>query len=85
MAATTAKISATPPRSTFARRGVGRLVMSLCEDAARAAGFRRAEMMATLSGEPLYRACGYTPIEQVAAPGPGGVAVPLVRMGKALD
>ena len=58
--------------------------MALCEDAARAAGFRRAEMMATLSGEPLYRACGYTPIERIEAPGPGGVAVPLIRMGKAL-
>ena len=68
----------------FARRGVGRLVMTLCEDAARAAGFRRAEMMATLSGEPLYRACGYTPIERVEAPGPDGVPVPLIRMGKAL-
>lgn len=58
--------------------------MALCEDAARAAGFARAEMMATLSGEPLYRACGYTPIEHVAAPGPDGVTVPLIRMGKPL-
>lgn len=80
-----ARIRAMYTHPDFARRGVGRLVMALCEDAARAAGFRRAEMMATLSGEPLYRACGYTPIERVAAPGPDGVAVPLVRMGKALD
>ena len=71
--------------SRYRRRGVGRLVMSLCEDAARAAGFRPAEMMATLSGEPLYRVCGYIPIEHVEAPGPGGIAVPLIRMGKALD
>ncbi len=79
-----ARIRAMYTHPDFARRGVGRLVMTLCEDAARAAGFRRAEMMATLSGEPLYRACGYTPIERVAAPGPDGVAVPLIRMGKAL-
>jgi hypothetical protein len=39
-------------------------------------------MMATLSGEPLYRACGYEPIEPIEAPGPDGVAVPLIRMGK---
>ena len=65
-------------------RGVGRLVMSLCEDAARAAGFQRAEMMATLSGEPLYRACGYAPIERIVAPGPDGAQVPLIRMGKLL-
>lgn len=79
-----ARIRAMYTHPDFARRGVGRRVMALCEDAARAAGFRRAEMMATLSGEPLYRACGYTPIERIEAPGPGGVAVPLIRMGKPL-
>lgn len=79
-----ARIRAMYTHPDFARRGVGRLVMQLCEDAARTAGFGRAEMMATLSGEPLYRACGYTPIERVEAPGPNGVAVPLIRMGKPL-
>ena len=79
-----ARIRAMYTHPDFARRGVGRLVMTLCEDAARAAGFARAEMMATLSGEPLYRACGYTPIERIEAPGPDGVAVPLIRMGKTL-
>jgi len=68
----------------FVRRGVGRLILSLCEDAARAAGFTRAEMMATLAGEPLYAACGYEAIERVSAAPVDGVAVPLVRMGKAL-
>lgn len=66
----------------FARRGVGRLILTLCEEAASAAGFRRAELMATLAGEPLYRACGYEEIERVTAPPLGGVAVPLVWMGK---
>ena len=79
-----ARIRAMYTHPAFARRGVGRLVMTLCEDAARAAGFRRAEMMATLSGEPLYRACGYEVIERIAAPGPNGAQVPLIRMGKAL-
>lgn len=79
-----ARIRAMYTHPAFARRGVGRLIMALCEDAARAAGFVRTEMMATLSGEPLYRACGYTPIEHVEAPGPGGVGVPLIRMGKPL-
>jgi GNAT superfamily N-acetyltransferase len=80
-----ARIRAMYTHPAFARRGVGRLIMTLCEDAARAAGFRRAEMMATLSGEPLYRACGYTPIERIEAPGPNGAGVPLIRMGKSLD
>jgi GNAT superfamily N-acetyltransferase len=68
----------------FVRRGVGRLILSLCEDAARAAGFTRAEMMATLAGQPLYAACGYVAIERVSAAPVDGVAVPLVRMGKNL-
>jgi GNAT superfamily N-acetyltransferase len=79
-----ARIRAMYTHPAHARRGVGRRVMALCEAAARDAGFGRAELMATLSGEPLYRACGYTPIERIAAPGPGGVSVPLIRMGKPL-
>lgn len=71
----------THPRHT--RKGVGRLILALCEEAARAAGFTRAELMATLAGEPLYRACGYEPCERLMDDR-GGVAVPLLRMRKAL-
>ena len=39
--------------------------------------------MATLSGEPLYRACGYREIERTAAD-VGGIKVPLILMGKDL-
>lgn len=78
-----ARIRAMYTHPGHARRGVGRRVMTLCEEAARAAGFSRAELMATLSGEPLYRACGYAPIERVTATAEG-VAVPLIRMGKRL-
>ncbi len=66
------------------RQGIGRRILDLCEEAARNAGFARAEMMATLSGEPLYRACGYEPIERIETPPVDGVTVPLIRMGKAL-
>ena len=41
------------------------------------------ELMSTLAGEPLYRACGYEPIERLAD-ARGGVPVPLVRMRKDL-
>jgi GNAT superfamily N-acetyltransferase len=71
----------THPRHT--RRGVGRLILSLCEAAARQEGFRAVELMATLAGEPLYRACGYQPIEPVTDDR-GGAAVPLLRMRKVL-
>jgi GNAT superfamily N-acetyltransferase len=66
------------------RRGVGRYVLVLCETAAAEAGFSRVEMMATLAGEPLYRACGYKRLEVPMLAGVDGAGVPLVRMGKAL-
>lgn len=79
-----ARIRAMYTHPAHSRKGVGRAVMALCEGAARDAGFARAELMATLAGEPLYRACGYVPLEHVAALGPNGVTVPLIRMGKTL-
>jgi GNAT superfamily N-acetyltransferase len=68
---------------SFARRGIGRLILALCEAAARAEGFTRAELMATMAGEPLYRACGYEAIEELVDDS-GGAGVPLLRMRKAL-
>jgi GNAT superfamily N-acetyltransferase len=79
-----AKIRAMYVDPDFARRGIGMRIMTLCESAARDAGFARAEMMATLAGVPLYRACGYTDIEAIEATSREGVAVPLIRMGKTL-
>jgi GNAT superfamily N-acetyltransferase len=76
-----ARIRAMYTHPDFTRRGVGRLILSLCEEAARAEGFTRLELMGTLSGEPLYRACGYEPVEHLTDDR-GGVAVPLVRMAK---
>jgi len=71
----------THPRHT--RKGVGRLIISLCDAAAKAEGFTRMELVATLSGEPLYRACGYVSFERITDDR-GGAAVPLVRMKKSL-
>lgn len=68
---------------SFIRRGVGRLILTLCEDAARAEGFTNVELMATMAGEPLYRACGFEAVEEVVD-NRGGAGVPLLRMRKAL-
>jgi GNAT superfamily N-acetyltransferase len=68
----------------FTRQGVGRLVLRLCEDAARAAGFGSATMMATMAGVPLYEACGYVQVEPVLSAAVDGIRVPLVRMEKDL-
>jgi GNAT superfamily N-acetyltransferase len=79
-----AKVRAMYTDPAFARRGIGRLVLGLCEAAAREAGFRRVELMGTLSGVPLYTACGYLGVEEVLSAPIDGVRVPLLRMEKAL-
>jgi GNAT superfamily N-acetyltransferase len=66
------------------RRGIGRMVLDACENAAREEGFRSVELAATLAGEPLYRACGYHVIEPFTSRTSAGVEVPLIRMGKRL-
>jgi len=79
-----ARIRAMYTDPEFARQGVGRMVLRLCEEAAASAGFRRATMMATMAGVPLYEACGYVQIEPLLSAPVDGVRVPLVRMEKAL-
>ena len=79
-----ARIRAMYVDPAHARRGIGKRIMAICENAARTAGFARVELMATLAGLPLYKACGYAEIEAVEAISREGVMVPLVRMGKAL-
>ena len=65
------------------RKGIGRLIITLCEAAAKAEGFTRLELVATLSGEPLYRACGFEAYENIVDDR-GGAGVPLLRMRKLL-
>ena len=80
-----ARIRAMYTDPAHARRGIGRLILSLCETAARAAGFQRLELMATAAGEPLYLVCGYHVIERVARMSDQGPAVPGAVMGKSLE
>jgi GNAT superfamily N-acetyltransferase len=79
-----ARIRAFFVHPTYARQGLGRQLLVHCEAAARAAGFRRAELMATLPGEPLYRALGYEALESVIHDLPEGRSVEFVRMGRLL-
>lgn len=78
-----AKVRAMYTHPSFIRRGVGRLILSLCEQAAAAEGFSRLELMSTRSGQPLYTAAGFEPLEDVVD-ATGGVPLPLVRMGKTI-
>ena len=67
-----------------ARRGVGRALLQASEDAARAAGFTRAALGATLAGEPFYTACGYVPLARTEADLPGGASLVVIQMEKSL-
>lgn len=78
-----ARVRAMYTHPNYTRRGVGKLIVSLCENAARHEGFAKVELMATLAGEPLYRACGFEPCERIVDDR-GGVGVPLLRMRKQL-
>ena len=78
-----ARIRAMYTHPSYVRRGVGRLILALCENAARAEGFSKVELGATMAGEPLYRACGYQPVERFTDDR-GGAPVPLARMNKPL-
>ena len=62
-------------------RGVGTRVLEYCEREAIAAGFRRLELGATLTGEPFYARHGYFEVRRFDAD-LGGVPVPMVHMAK---
>ena len=79
-----ARIRAMYTDPAHVRRGIGRMILALCEEAAAAAGFKRLELMATAAGEPLYTACGYHVIERVDRMSDEGIAVPGAVMGKRL-
>jgi GNAT superfamily N-acetyltransferase len=79
-----ARVRAMYTRPGWERRGIGRLVLDTCEAAAAAEGFIACELAATLGGEPLYKACGYHPVQAFEAEAGGGLRVPLIRMRKAL-
>jgi GNAT superfamily N-acetyltransferase len=77
-----ARIRAFFVHPVWARRGIGKMILSACESALIAAGFREAVMVATLAGEPLYAAFGYTVIERYEVPLGEDLSLPVVRMGK---
>lgn len=77
-----AKIRAFFIHPVWARRGVGTLLLDACEAAARAAGFTRYEMGATLTGVRLFSARGYLPIKNLDVPVGDSLTIPVVHMEK---
>lgn len=78
-----ARIRAMYTHPAYARRGIGRLILTLCEAAAAAEGFTSLELMSTLAGEPLYTAYGFQALERLTD-ATGGAPVPIIRMRKAV-
>ncbi|MGH3713463.1 MAG: GNAT family N-acetyltransferase [Micromonosporaceae bacterium] len=76
-----ARVRAMYTSPAHVRRGIGRLILTLCEQAAAAEGFTRLSLMSTLAGQPLYAAYGFRPVEHLEDD-TGGAPVPLVRMEK---
>ena len=68
----------------WSRRGIGTRLLALCEAAALQAGFRRVELMATLSGVPLYEARGFVAGPPVTHSVSDTVTLQFVPMSKTL-
>jgi GNAT superfamily N-acetyltransferase len=68
-----------------ARQGLGRRLFGACLADARAAGFQRLALVATLPGEPLYRALGFTADRAATLSLPDGMEVPVIHMSRAID
>ena len=67
------------------RRGLATRIIEASEEAARAAGFRRLELGASLPGEPLYLRCRFREIERIEIPLQGGGSLEGVLMEKTID
>ena len=66
----------------WARRGIGRRLVTRAENAAARAGFTSFELEATLPGVPLYRSLGYREVARCGYATPDGAILPVVRMEK---
>lgn len=69
----------------WARRGIGRGILSACESAICTAGFCDAVLVATLAGEPLYASFGYAVAERYEVHLSDSLTLPVVRMIKGFN
>ena len=79
-----ARIRAMYTHPSWTRQGSGSLLLTLGEDAARAAGFKTIELGSTLPGEPLYHARGFVEIDRETHIGTNGSKNVVIRMRKNL-
>ena len=75
-----ARVRAMFVRGDWARRGLGRAILERCERDAAAEGFTTLALMATLPGEPLYRAYGFRETGRTTVRLPDGTELDGVAM-----
>lgn len=83
-AAEPARVRAMYTHPEYTRKGIGKMVIGHCEQAAALAGFKKCVLVATMAGAPLYRVCGYAINRKFFQKTKSGVSVPLLNMVKAL-
>lgn len=79
-----ARVRAMFVRSDRTRRGLGTRILDACEAAARAEGFRRLVLMATLPGIPLYVRSGFVETGRTQVVMPDGVTIECAAMERAV-
>ena len=80
-----AKIRAMYTHPDWARKGIGTFILQLAEKEASNAGFKRCELMATLSGIYLYKNRGYKIDEEIFYKSKKGNSVKMFKMTKFLE
>jgi GNAT superfamily N-acetyltransferase len=80
-----ARVRAMFVRGDRTRRGLGTRILDACEVAARAEGFRKLALMATMPGLQLYERFGFRVVDRTEIPLPDGVSIAGASMTMALD
>jgi GNAT superfamily N-acetyltransferase len=79
-----ARIRAFFVHPAWARRGLARRLYNACAEAALASGFRELELVSTLPGAPLYRALGFTAVQELMHEMADGQGLAVIRMRKTI-
>ena len=80
-----AKIRAMYTHPNHTRQGIGTYILTLVEGESKKLGFRKFELMATVSGILLYERKGYEVTEKIEYISKKGNKVPMYKMKKDLD
>jgi len=80
-----ARVRAMFVRGDWTRRGLGTRILDSCQDAARAEGFSRLWLMATLPGVLPYERWGFRRLREPEIMTPHGVTLACVEMDRPVD